>query len=149
VQALDDCEAGRVSDALERVVEASILMSGLAFENGGLSLAHSLTRGLMRVEGAQMLLHGYHVGWGALVQVVAEGRSESEVGALADFLGSVGLPVSSADLGLRAPWHDQHVLIAEGTLTAPHLANLPMRLTADDVVAAIAEVDRRAGVRTL
>lgn len=147
-QALADCEAERVSEALERVVEATILMSGLAFENGGLSLAHSLTRGLMRVEGARDLLHGYHVGWGALVQVVAEGRPEKEVGELAQFLRMAGLPVSSADLGLREPWGVQHAAIAAATMTAPHLGNLPMAVTPDVITAAIEQVDRLAGVGT-
>ncbi|MDA2986374.1 MAG: glycerol dehydrogenase [Actinomycetota bacterium] len=148
VQALADCEAGRVSEPLERVVEAVILMSGLAFENGGLSLAHSLTRGLMRVDGARTLMHGYHVGWGALVQVVAEGRPDEEVRQLVDFLTSVGLPVSSADLALAEPWRDQHAVIAEATMTAPHLANLPMRISSEDIMGAIAEVDRLAGLRS-
>ena len=38
--------AAREPDAaFERVVEASILLSGLAFESGGLSIAHSMVRG--------------------------------------------------------------------------------------------------------
>jgi glycerol dehydrogenase len=146
VQALSDCERGSITDAVERVVEATILMSGLAFENGGLSLAHSLTRGLMRVDGARDLLHGYHVGWGALVQVVAEKRPVEQVRDLGSFLQSVGLPTSSLDLNLSEPWDEQHWMIAEATMTAPHLANLPMPITPEDIVHAIAEVDRLTGV---
>lgn len=146
VRALADCEARRVTPALERVVEAVVLMSGLAFENGGLSLAHSLTRGLMRVEGARDLLHGYHVAWGALVQVEAEGRPVDEVSGLAAFLRSTGLPVSSADLGLAPPWHEQHATIARHTMTAPHLANLRVALDEGAVIGAMQRVDRLAGL---
>jgi glycerol dehydrogenase len=145
VTALDDCSAGRVSDAVERVVEAVVLMSGLAFENGGLSLAHSLTRGLMRVEGARDLLHGYHVAWGALVQVQAEGRGDDAVLDLAGFLSSVGLPTCSADLGLSAPWDEQHRVIARYTMTAPHLANLPVAVDEVSIIDAIAQVDSLMG----
>lgn len=143
-QALADCEAGRVTDAVERVVEAVVLMSGLAFENGGLSLAHSLTRGLMRVDGSRDLLHGYHVAWGALVQVQAEGRPEEEIRDLARFLEAVGLPTCSRDLHLQEPLDDQHRTIARYTMTAPHLANLPLAVDAADVIAAIEAVDRLA-----
>lgn len=34
--------------AFENIVEATILLSGLGFESGGLSIAHSLTRGFRR-----------------------------------------------------------------------------------------------------
>lgn len=144
VQAMEDCEAGRLSDAVERVVEASVLMSGLSFENGGLSLAHSLTRGLMRVVGARDLLHGYQVAWGALVQVEAEGRSEDEVGELAGFLASVGLPTCSLELGLGEPLAEQHRVIAHYTMTAPHLENLPTPVDEETIIAAIERVDRLA-----
>lgn len=148
VTALDDCTAGRVSDAVERVVEAVILMSGLAFENGGLSLAHSLTRGLMRVEGACDLLHGYHVAWGALVQVQAEGRGDDAVLDLAGFLSSMGLPTCSADLGLSTPWDEQHRVIARHTMTAPHLANVPVTIDEESIIDAIAHVDALMGADT-
>ena len=146
VEALDDCDAGRVTPAVERVVEAVVLMSGLAFENGGLSLAHSLTRGLMRVDGARNLLHGYHVAWGALVQVQAEGRPASEVADLAGFLRAAGLPTSSTDLGLTRPWDEQHATIARHTMTAPHLSNLAVAVDEAAVIEAIEAVDRLAGV---
>ena len=51
-------EAGTVTDDLEAVVEAAILLSCLAFENGGLWLAHSVVRGLGSVRGAKHALHG-------------------------------------------------------------------------------------------
>ena len=43
VAALTACEAQVVTPALERVVEANILLSGLGFESGGLGAAHALT----------------------------------------------------------------------------------------------------------
>lgn len=140
VQAVQDCEAGEVTDALERVVEATILMSGLAFENGGLALAHSLTRGLMRVSGADALPHGYHVAWGALVQLAVEQRG-TELSDLAGFLRQVGLPTGSADLHLTPPWEDAHAEIARYTMTSPHLANSRIEVTPAVLTAAMAVVD--------
>lgn len=145
VQAVADCESGVVTDALERTVEAVVLMSGLAFENGGLSVAHSLTRGLMRVEGARTLPHGYHVAWGALVQLAAEGRPDGEIEDLIVFLRAVGLPVSSAGLGLHQPVSDVFAQIAVHTMTAPHLANFPVPVTEQLIVDAARRVDALAG----
>ena len=45
-QALAAAGTGRPTPAFERAVEAMILLSGLGFESGGLSIAHALTRGL-------------------------------------------------------------------------------------------------------
>ena len=38
-----------VTPALDRIVEASTLLSGLGFENGGLAVAHALHNGLTKV----------------------------------------------------------------------------------------------------
>jgi glycerol dehydrogenase len=142
--ALAACDRSEVDDSLEAVVEAVMLMSGLAFENGGLSLAHSLTRGLMRVDGARDLPHGYHVAWGALVQLAAEGRDDAEILDLQSFLAGISLPVCSLDLGLGRSPHDGLREIAQHTMTAPHLANLALTVTEDDVVRAAEHVDELA-----
>ncbi len=135
------CERGEVTSDLENLVEAVVLLSGMGFENGGLSLAHSLTRGLMRARGACSALHGQHVAWATLVQRVAELAPEVEVADLRTFLRSVLLPVSLSDLGMPDPTDEEIRGIAAVTMTAPHLANLARPVTEDDVVAAIVEVE--------
>lgn len=127
------------SSALERVVEAVVLMSGLAFENGGLSLAHSITRGLMAVDGARTQLHGMQVAYGLLVQLVHEGDLDTyrEVGV---FFTSVGLPRSFADLGVAAS-PALYVLVAEHTLRAPHMANCAPPPDRTSLVEAMSKVD--------
>ncbi|MGD9525588.1 MAG: glycerol dehydrogenase [Candidatus Nanopelagicales bacterium] len=143
VQSLEDCAADRTSEAVEATVEAVVLASGLAFENGGLSLAHSLTRGLMRADGARSLPHGYQVAWGALVQMAVEARSDAEILDLVDFLRSCGLPTSTADLGLE-PTDEVLTLVARLTMTAPHLSNLPVPVDEAAVVRAVQRVDALA-----
>src|SRR5690606_37271703 len=51
-------------EAVEAVVEATVLMSGLAFESGGLSIAHALTRGFTAEPAFAKALHGELVGFG-------------------------------------------------------------------------------------
>lgn len=144
VAGLSACERGEVTSDLEAVVESVVLLSGLGFENGGLSLAHSLTRGLMRARGASSALHGQHVAWATLVQRVAEGAPAAEVADLRAFLRSVGLPVSLPELGMPRPTAEELRDIAHLTMTAPHLANLAQPVTEAEVVDAIEEVERAA-----
>lgn len=92
---------GEADEAFERTVEASILLSGLAFENGGLSIAHSLTRGLSADPVLARALHGEQVAWGLLVQRLLEGAAAAELDDLFAFYGQVGLPRSLADLMAR------------------------------------------------
>jgi glycerol dehydrogenase len=127
---------------LEATVEATVLMSGLGFENGGLSLAHSLTRGLVKARDAKNAIHGAHVAWGLLVQLAAEGRDDGFIGDLRDFYGRTGLPRTLAELGMDRPSADEIDEIARWTMTAPHLTNLGVPLTQDMVADAIRRMER-------
>ena len=90
--ALEAVERREVNDALESVVEAAILMSGLGFENGGLSVAHSLTRGLVKARGAKEAVHGDQVAYGLLVQLAFESRPDIFLLDLMGFYRAIGLP---------------------------------------------------------
>lgn len=135
---------GEVTPDLEAVVEAVVLMSGLGFENGGLSLAHSLTRGLMRARGARDAPHGLQVAWATLVQLAAEGRPDAELADLAAFHRGVGLPVGLAGLGMPDATAAEVAAIARLAMTAPHVPNLRVGVDAGAVAAAIRRVERLA-----
>jgi glycerol dehydrogenase len=135
------CERNEVDDSLEALVEAVVLLSGLGFENGGLSLAHSLTRGLMQARGASRAMHGEHVAWATLVQLVAEQAPADQVADLRSYLLAVGLPTELAGLGMDAPATDEIRAIARITMTAPHLANVRIPMTEAVVVEAILAVE--------
>lgn len=139
VAGLAACERGEVTDDLEALVEAVVLLSGLGFENGGLSLAHSLTRGLMQARGAKEALHGQHVAWATLVQRTVE--ASDDVDDLRGFLREIRLPVALAELGMPGATAEEIRQIARVTMTAPHLANLAAPVTEDALVDAIARVE--------
>jgi glycerol dehydrogenase len=138
--AMADLDAGRLTQALEDTIEATILMSGLGFENGGLSLAHSLTRGLVKARGARDAIHGQHVAWGSLVQLAAEGR-RSELRSLIAFNRSIGLAISLSDLGMTDPSQAEIEELARWTMTAPHLGNMPLPVSVETVALAIKDVE--------
>lgn len=93
-------EQGAVTPALERIVEANTLLSGLGFESGGLAIAHSVHNGLTAAAQTHDFLHGEKVAFGLLVQLVVEGRPAAEFAQVRDFCRSVGLPTTLADIGL-------------------------------------------------
>lgn len=140
VAAVRAAGSGRASIELDRTVEAVVLLSALAFENGGLSIAHAVTRGLMAAPGASNRLHGEHVAYGLMLQLVMEGDPNAEVAAVSSFLRDVGLPRCLADLGTSADAETLH-LIAEQTMTAPHIANFPIRVDAQRIIDAMRTVE--------
>jgi len=137
-------ERHEVTEALEATIEACVLLSALGFENGGLSIAHSVTRGLMTLRGAKDRLHGEHVAYGTLVQLAVEGRDDAEILDLAAFLVKVGLPCSLSALDVRGPTDPEIGLIAAATMKSPHMKTLSRPLQADDVAAAIRRVEALA-----
>ena len=144
VAAIAACERGETDEALEAVVEAAILMSGLGFENGGLSLAHSLTRGLVKTRGTRDAIHGDQVAWALLVQLAAEGRPDGEIADVMDFLRAIGLPTTLAGLGMDGPTAAEIDEIARWTMTAPHLANLGVPVGPASIAAAIGRCEALA-----
>jgi glycerol dehydrogenase len=98
--ALEAIDAGRISPAFERIVEANTLLSGLGFESAGLAAAHAIHNGLTVAPGTHAFLHGEKVAFGTLCQLVLEGAPEEELRAVRDFCRAVGLPVTLAEIGL-------------------------------------------------
>ncbi|MEZ5780720.1 MAG: glycerol dehydrogenase [Rhizobiaceae bacterium] len=142
--ALAAMDRGTPDEAFERVVEATVLMSGLAFESGGLSIAHSMTRGLTALKPWSETLHGFQVAYANLVQIRLEGRPESEIADLADFYARIGLPRSLSELA-AAPDDAAYDVISERTMTAPHVRHFPREIAAADVRAAMVWVETTFG----
>lgn len=138
---LDACERNEVTDDLECLVEAVVLLSGLGFENGGLSLAHSMTRGLMQARGARHALHGQQVAWATLVQCTVQAAPTDELDELREFLRSIGLATDLSGLGMGSPTPAEIREIARISMTAPHLANLARPVTEEEVAIAILTVE--------
>lgn len=134
-------KAGVADEAFERLTEALVLLSGLAFENSGLSIAHSLTRGLPLAAGTETTFHGFHVGYGLLVQFILEERSPEFMREQLDFYRRVGLAVNLHGLGVAEVNMDTFNRIAEGTMQSPHLHHFERSLSTADFVAAMARLE--------
>jgi len=125
--------------AFERVVEATILLSGLAFESGGLSIAHAMVRGLSVMPTLAHLLHGEMVALGTLTQLAAGQGSTAEIRMLTAFFKRIGLPTSFAAFGITADADFERM--AQVTLSAPYAANYYRALEVADLVDAMRMLD--------
>ena len=89
-----------VTPALEKVVEANSLLSGVGFESGGLAAAHSLQDGFTIFEEIHHFYHGEKVAFLTLTQLILECRPKEIIQQAYDFCYKVGLPITLADLNI-------------------------------------------------
>lgn len=133
-----------VTEDLEATIEASLLMSGIAWESGGVSLAHGVVRGIARMPGAQASLHGEHVAYGLLVQLAIEGREDGFILDLMAFYNELGQAITLKALGLEddsaAAWSQ----IAVWTTDGPQGGNLIVSATNEEIYNAIQRVEALA-----
>lgn len=131
-----------VTPALENIVEANILLSGLGFESGGLAAAHAIHNGLTVLEETHKFFHGEKVAFGTIVHLVLENADSDEIGEVIDFCLSVGLPVCLADLGVKDIGDRLAQVAAQATIPDESVHNMPFPVTADMVAAAIMAADK-------
>ena len=136
VQAVKDSIKRQVTEAFEAVVEANTLMSGLGFENGGLSAAHALHNGLSAIGGkVNHLMHGEKVAFTTLVQLILEEQPTDMLKRYIDFYRQIGLPTTCDALGLDPKDEEQLGRVAEQSLVVSD--SMPQGVTKEEIVRAI------------
>jgi len=134
-----------VTPAVEKVVEANVLLSGIGFESVGLACAHDVGNFLSNFHEchAKGLMHGHKVGFGILTQLCLDDDMEPwRRMEILDFEIAVGLPVTLADLGLESVPIERIKEIGdacsgEGALSSNH----PFPITSQSIVNAILSAD--------
>jgi glycerol dehydrogenase len=132
-----------VTPAVEKVVEANVLLSGLGFENCGVATAHMVANSLPSLPECKGLMHGEEVGFGIVVQLCLEEEFPvEEIHRIVDFEIAVGLPVTLADIHLEDATRKQLEPIgaicgSRGSLCENHT----FLVTAEDVVDAMIAAD--------
>jgi glycerol dehydrogenase len=107
-----------VTPALERIVEANILLSGIGFESGGLASAHSIHNGLTALAETHAFFHGEKVAFGLLAGLQLTDAPPGETSVVYGFCEAVGLPTTLADLGLKGVDRGRLMLAAEKACAA-------------------------------
>jgi len=140
--ALDAVRSNVVTPALEKVVEANTLLSGLGFESGGLAAAHAIHNGLTAAPQTHGLTHGQKVNLGTITQLVMEGAPTSEIEDFIVFTTKVGLPNSLAEVGLTLTNTTELRAVAEAaTVEGETIHNMPFAVTPELVVDALIAVE--------
>ncbi len=93
-------KAGCLTEAVENIIEANTLLSGLGFENCGVSGAHGVHDALTILEPTHHFFHGEKVAFGIICLLVLENRALPEIEEAVRFCADLGLPVRLSDLGL-------------------------------------------------
>lgn len=130
-----------VTRAVERVVEANTLLSGLGFESGGLAAAHSIHNGLTVLHETHGFWHGEKVAFGVISMVVLEGRPTAVLQELVDFCLEVGLPVTLGDLGVDPDEVDLGKVAEAACAEGETIHNLPFAVDEAMVVDAMLAAD--------
>ncbi len=138
VEAVLACEKGAVTPALEMIIEANTLLSGLGFESGGLAAAHAIHNGLTaapNVSGA----HGELVAIGTLTQLVMENQPREVILELLNFYDSVGLPMTLEEINVSED--DLDIVAESATAPGETIHNEPFKVTKELVLNALKAAD--------
>jgi len=112
IKALRALDRGIISAAVENIIEANTLMSGLGFQNTNCSIAHAVNAGLAEIPEAGSYLHGERVAFGVVCQMMFENSPMEEINTVLKFMVDVGLPVTLKQVGVE-PKMDSIMKIAD------------------------------------
>ena len=132
-----------MTPALEAVVEANTLLSGIGFESGGLAAAHAIHNGFTALHGdIHQLTHGEKVAYGTLTQLFLENRPTAELDRYIDLYQDLGLPTTLAELHLSSEDTDALLQVGrQATVAGETIHQMPFAVNAEDVAAALQAVD--------
>lgn len=135
-------EAGVCTPAVEKVIEANTLLSGIGFESAGLAGAHAIHNGFTVLEECHHMYHGEKVAFGTITQLVLENIPQEDLEEIILWCIEVGLPVTLAELGAGKVTDEQLMEVAT-TACAENdtLHNMPFEVTPETVFAAIKAAD--------
>lgn len=143
VKAKKACDANVVTPALENIIEANALLSGIGFESCGLAAAHAVHNGLTALDETHNFMHGEKVAFGTIVHLVLENAPKKEMAEVINYCKSVGLPTTLKDLGVTNVTEERIMEVAKlATAEGETIHNFPIDITAEMVYGAILTADK-------
>lgn len=135
-------EAGAYTEAVERIIEANTLLSGIGFESGGLAGAHAIHNGLTLLEECHSMYHGEKVAFGTMTQLVLENIPEDDLEDIYSFCIEIGLPVTLEEIGVTEVTDEKIMAVAKAACAENDtIHNMPFEVTPETVAAAIKAAD--------
>lgn len=132
-----------LTQQVERIVEANTLLSGLGFENCGLSGAHAVHNGFTALDGEiHQLTHGEKVAYGTLVQLVLEGNNLETLAKYIKFYRAIDMPTTLKEMHLEDASFEDLVKVGEAaTAEGETMANVDPEISGEAIAHAIVAVD--------
>lgn len=142
-QAMEACRANVVTPALEAIVEANTLLSGIGFESCGLAAAHAIHNGFTALHGEiHSLTHGEKVAYGTLTQLFLENQPKEVLDKFIAFYQALDLPTTLGDLKLENVSYQELLKVGKlATQEGETIHQMPFTITAEDVTDALIAVD--------
>ena len=138
VDALRACNSKIVTPALENIIEANILLSGIGFESAGLAGAHALHNGFTALEETRSAMHGEKVAIGTIIQLMLENSPMEEMEQTLKYYEEVGLPTTLQEIGIMEVTEEKMRLVAaRSTRPQSVIHNMPFPVTEDMVFEAL------------
>lgn len=124
----------KVTEAVERVVEANVFLSGVGVENTGVAGAHALDAAISRSSLDHSSQHGERVALGVMFQLELE-QNRDMIDRLLPFYKDVGLPTRFSEIGVVEPDLDAlaQLVLREGS----PIRNLPFEADEEKLLKAL------------
>ena len=133
---------GACTKAVEKIIEANTLLSGIGFESSGLAAAHAIHNGLTQLPETHEYYHGEKVAFGTLVQLVLADASRDGLEEVLAFALEIGLPVCLEDIGVTEVTREKVMKVAEAACDpSDTMGNMPFDVTPEMVCEAILGAD--------
>ncbi|MCI8991604.1 MAG: glycerol dehydrogenase [Eubacterium sp.] len=130
-----------VTGALENVVEANTLLSGIGFESGGICAAHPINNGLAELAQTHPYMHGEKVAFALLCQLILAQEPQETLREVIGLFRKIGLPVTLQELGLKNINRKELELVAKIANQDPCTHNLSRRVEEETIISAILLAD--------
>ena len=134
-------ESGARSEAVENVIEANTLLSGLGFENAGLACAHGIHSGLTEIPSTHKYYHGEKVAFGVVCQLALENAPDEFIEEVVGFMLAVGLPCTLADLDVEKTGDNLRAIARKTAVENKLIQAEPFVVSEDSVYNAILAAD--------
>ncbi len=153
VEAYESVKKKECTEAVEKVIEANILLSGVGFEGCGVAAAHGVGLSLSVLEAqygdAKGIMHGEEVALGIIAQFVLEGRSEQEIEELQDFYIKLGLPIHFSQVGIADFTDEKKAAVAKASCKpTSRIWNMAVEISEELVINSLNVVEK-LGARKL
>lgn len=134
-------KAKLLTPAVENVIEANILLSGMGFMNAGIAGAHGLHSGFSVIKTEKEYLHGEKVAFGLLCQMVMENTPDVEIQKMMEYLDSVELPVTLGQIGIEPSEENIEAIVKHTMYRNPLIHKEPVSVSESVVRSAILAAD--------